>query len=135
MDALLLARCFVCAFFAIILLQSGLDKFTDWKGNLSYLQEHFAKTIFKSSVPPMLGSIALLETLAGALCGVSVVVLLLHIDVHVTQGLSLSGLALALVCLDFCMLMVGQRLAKDYAGAASLAGYFVVALFGLYLMA
>lgn len=134
MDALLLARCFVCAFFAIVMLQSGLDKLTDFKGNLSYLQEHFSKTIFKPSVAPMLASIAVLETLAGALCGVSIVLLLGHVQVHVLDALTLPGAALALICLDFCMLMLGQRIAKDYAGAASLAGYFVVALVGLFLM-
>jgi hypothetical protein len=31
------------------------------------------------------------------------------------------------------MLFFGQRLAKDYAGAAVLASYFLLVLFGLYL--
>ena len=41
-------------------------------------------------------------------------------------GLSLSAL-------NICLLFAGQRIAKDYAGAAVLAAYFAVALIGLYL--
>jgi putative oxidoreductase len=41
-------------------------------------------------------------------------------------GLGLSGLALV-------MLFFGQRVAKDYPGAAVLASYFGVALIGLWL--
>jgi hypothetical protein len=44
-------------------------------------------------------------------------------------GVSACGVSLAGVAL-LCLL-VGQRLAKDYAGAAVIAAYFVVALIGL----
>lgn len=134
MDALTLARCFVCLFFAVCLLQSGLDKFFDWKGNVDYLKDHFSKTVFKGSVPPMLASIALLETVAGALCGASIVLLLTRSSFAIA-GMELPTIAMSLVCLDFCMLLLGQRIAKDYAGSASLATYFAVALIGLYSMA
>jgi hypothetical protein len=38
---------------------------------------------------------------------------------------------LGLVCLALCSLFAGQRIAKDYTGAATLATYFGVALLGL----
>jgi hypothetical protein len=31
-------------------------------------------------------------------------------------------------------LLIGQRLAKDYAGAMSLAVYFIITLWGVYLL-
>jgi putative oxidoreductase len=31
-------------------------------------------------------------------------------------------------------LLIGQRLAKDYAGAMTLAVYFIVSIMGLYLL-
>jgi hypothetical protein len=31
-------------------------------------------------------------------------------------------------------LLIGQRLAKDYAGAMTLAVYFIITLFGVFLM-
>jgi hypothetical protein len=42
------------------------------------------------------------------------------------------GLAgLLLVVISLLCLLLGQRLAKDYAGAASLTGYFLVAMLGI----
>ena len=43
-----------------------------------------------------------------------------------------AGRALSAVSLLF--LLIGQRLAKDYAGAMTLAVYFIICLFGLYLL-
>jgi hypothetical protein len=129
MDALLLARIFVCAFFAACFIQSGLDKVFDWKGNLDWLNGHFSKTFLKSQVPMMLGTVTLIEVVGGFACLASVFVLLFKGPAIVPT------VSLSLVCLNFVMLFAGQRIAKDYAGAASLASYFVVALFGLTLMA
>ena len=128
MDPLGLARIFVCAFFAATFIQSGLDKIFDWKGNLDWLNGHFSKTFLKSQVPMMLGTVTLIEVAAGFGCLASIVVLLVKGPMEVPTG------ALSLVCLNLVMLLAGQRIAKDYAGAASLPGYFIVALFGLTLM-
>lgn len=129
MEPILIARIAVLAFFSLCLLQSGLDKVTDWKGNLDWLTGHFSKTFLKRQVPMMLGSVTLLELAAGFLCGVSVITVLLK------TAPVLPVLALSLVLLNLFLLFSGQRIAKDYAGAATLATYFVVALFGITLMA
>jgi hypothetical protein len=128
MDAAQLARIFVCAFFAACFIQSGLDKIFDWKGNLDWLNGHFGKTFLKSQVPMMLGTVTVLEVLAGFASLASIFTLLLH------QPPLLPMLAMSLVCVNLILLFAGQRIAKDYAGAATLTGYFIVALFGLYLM-
>ena len=128
MDALLLARIFVCAFFAACLIQSGLDKVTDWKGNLDWLIGHFSKTLLRRQVPMMLGTVMLVELAGGFGCLVSIFVLMLK------GTMDIPIVAMSLVCLNFVMLFTGQRIAKDYAGAATLATYFLVALFGLYLV-
>jgi len=128
MAALLLARVFVCAFFAVVMLQSGLDKVFDWKGNLGWLSEHFGKTVFRGAVPLLVATITLVELLAGLACAAGVIVLLL-------KGPEIVPLiGMSLVCLNLLMLIAGQRIAKDYAGAVSIASYFIVALFGLTLM-
>ena len=128
MDALVLARIFVCAFFAACFIQSGLDKVFDWKGNLDYLTGHFSKTFLRGQVKPMLGVVTALEVVAGFSCAVSVFFIILN------RPPVLPMLAMSLVCLDLIMLFAGQRIAKDYAGAGTLAIYFAVALFGLNLM-
>lgn len=128
MGPLHIAQVLVCAFFAICFLQSGIDKVVDRKGNLEWLTGHFAKTPFKSLVAVLLSAITLLELSAGACSAVGAVALLMRgPHTFAVVGLGLAGLSLTL-------LFAGQRIAKDYAGAATLAGYFGVALLGLWLM-
>lgn len=129
MNALLVARCLACAFFGVLFLQSGFDKLFDWKGNLGWLTGHFEKSPLKTMVPLMLGTMTLVEISAG-LCSVGgLIVLLVNGPAWVPiLGIGLSGLALT-------MLFAGQRIAKDYEGAATLATYFGAALLSLLLMA
>lgn len=129
MNALLVARCLACAFFGVLFLQSGFDKLFDWKGNLGWLTGHFEKSPLKNMVPLMLGTMTLVEISAG-LCSVGgLIVLLVNGPAWVPiLGIGLSGLALT-------MLFAGQRIAKDYEGAATLATYFGAALLSLLLMA
>lgn len=129
MNALLVARCLACAFFGVLFLQSGFDKLFDWKGNLGWLTGHFEKSPLKNMVPLMLGTMTLVEISAG-LCSVGgLIVLLVNGPAWVpVLGIGLSGLALT-------MLFAGQRIAKDYEGAATLATYFGAALLSLLLMA
>ncbi len=35
---------------AVTFLQSGIDKITDWNGNITWLKEHFAKTYIISKI-------------------------------------------------------------------------------------
>jgi hypothetical protein len=46
-------------------------------------------------------------------------------------GFNLASLGIGLAGIALLSLMIGQRLAKDYAGAAVVAAYFAVALLGL----
>jgi len=39
-----------------------------------------------------------------------------------------------LACVTLLMLLFGQRIAKDYAGAFTLTGYFIVSIFGVYIL-
>jgi hypothetical protein len=77
-------------------------------------------------VPLLLSVVTVIELSAGAMCGVGVVMLFLGKPVWGLVGLSIS-------CLALVSLFAGQRIVKDYAGAATLATYFGVALVGLLL--
>jgi hypothetical protein len=122
------AQALTAAFFAVLFLQSGLDKVFDWKGNLGWLTGHFAKSPLRGVVPLMLGVITLLEVAAGALSAVGFVQLLASGETR----LALLGTALAGVAL--LSLFFGQRMAKDYVGATALVPYFLVVLAGLLLL-
>lgn len=126
-NALSWAELLTLAFFAVLFLQSGLDKVFDWKGNFEYHREHFASSPLASLVPVMLPVLTLMEVGTGVLSAVAAVQHLLG-D---AGDLPLAALAAAGVTL--LSLFAGQRIAKDYAGAAALVPYFLVALFGLLL--
>lgn len=123
------AQCLTMAMLAILFLQSGLDKVFDFRGNLGWLNGHFAKSPLRGQVLPMLITVTLTETAAGALSAAG----LLHLVVHDTKVLAVWGARLA--ALNVVMLFFGQRLAKDYAGAASLVPYFVLCAGALVLLA
>lgn len=128
-EATYLMQIFTAAFLAILFLQSGIDKIIDRRGNLEWLKGHFAKSPLTGIVPALLTTITILEVAAGVLSAVGCVLVILSRDSTVAfYGAAIS--AVAIIALFF-----GQRLAKDYAGAAVLVPYFVLTLVAIYLLA
>lgn len=119
---------FITAFFAILFLQSGLDKVLDYKGNLAYLSSHFKDSPLAKNVPLLLPAITFLETSTGAVSAFACLQTLF-------TGQSTAAIfSPALAGLSLLSLFFGQRIAKDYAGAASLVPYFLVVLLGLWMI-
>ncbi len=128
-SAFYILQILVSAFLAILFLQSGIDKIVDRRGNRAYLEQHFAKSPLAGTVGPMFAVVTILEVSAGALSGVGCAVLLLTHDSTVAfLGALVGGINLT-------ALFFGQRVAKDYAGAAALVPYFLLALTAIYLLA
>lgn len=124
-----LMQIFAAAFLAILFLQSGLDKVVDRRGNLEWLKGHFAKSPLAGVVPTMVTAITILELVAGVLSGVGCLTLIVLRDSTVAfYGAVIS--AVSIIALFF-----GQRMAKDYAGAAVLVPYFLLTLVAIYLLA
>ena len=115
-------------FLIVTFIQSGIDKIIDWKGNLNFIKDHFKNTPFKNSVPLLLSIILIIEIIAGLLMLIGVY----QIYTSETKEIALLGVSLSAITLIF--LLIGQRLAKDYAGAMSLAVYFIITLLGVYLL-
>lgn len=115
-------------FVIITFLQSAFDKILDWNGNLSWLKGHFSKTPFKNIVPLLLGTVLVTEIVAGILCSIG----FYQLAVSGESTLALVGAILA--CLALLMLLLGQRIAKDYDGARTIAIYFVPIIFLVFLL-
>jgi hypothetical protein len=124
-----LLQAFASAFLAILFLQSGIDKVVDRRGNLEWLKGHFAKSPLAGMVPLLVTAITILEIAAGALSAVGCVLIILQRD----STLAFYGAVVAAI--SIIALFFGQRMAKDYAGAATLVPYFLLALSALYLLA
>lgn len=118
----------IALYFSILFLQSGLDKITGWKGNLSWLTEYFSKTFLKGQVPVLLGTITFTEVLAGVLSAIGIVELLFM------GGHSFVVYGAVLATLNFVMLFFGQRIAQDYDAAAAMTNYFTVGIISILIL-
>ncbi|MGQ0540488.1 MAG: DoxX family protein [Blastocatellia bacterium] len=118
---------FSALFVAILFLQSGLDKVFDWKGNLEWLTGHFSKTFLSGMVPMMLATITVSEMATGFLSIAGIVYF------FVTGSTVLIFYASILGAASLTALFFGQRVAKDYPGAAVLVPYFILLLIQMYL--
>jgi len=128
LEAIPSAKILISAILAILFLQSGIDKIVDWKGNLSWLTGHFEKSPLKNMVPMLLGTITVFELAAGITSIAGMFMLLLSGNAKIALiGAQLSALSIV-------MLFFGQRIAKDYAGAATLIPYFLLAILGILIM-
>ena len=128
-SAISILQVFISAFLAILFLQSGIDKVVDRRGNLEWLQGHFAKSPLAGIVPAMVTIITIIEVAAGALSAIGCVVIIFARDSTIAfYGAVMSAIAIV-------ALLFGQRMAKDYAGAAVLVPYFLLALAAIYLLA
>jgi len=126
---ILILQILTSAFLAILFLQSGIDKVVDRRGNLEFLRGHFAKSPLAGMVPIMFGVLTIIEVAAGTLSGIGFLALLFaHNPAIAFYGAIVS--AVAILCLFF-----GQRMAKEYAGAAVLVPYFLLTLVAIYLLA
>ena len=126
-DTTFIGQIAIALFLAIVFLQSGIDKVMDWKGNSEWLNGHFAKSPLAAVVTPMLVTVTVVELATGllALCGLYCIVF--------CDDNSCILYAVTLSLIAYLMLIFGQRIAKDYAGAQTIAIYFGVSLIALSL--
>jgi uncharacterized membrane protein YphA (DoxX/SURF4 family) len=120
------ASILILVFLTITFLQSGYDKIFYWKDNVEWLKGHFAKTQLKNHVPLALLHVLVLELLSTILCAVGAIELLLN------SGRTFGYYGAVFSCITLLMLLVGQRLAKDYDGARTIVIYFIPALMAVY---
>src|SRR5467141_799629 len=107
------------AFLSILFLQSGIDKVVDRRGNLEWLKGHFAKSPLAGIVPLLVTAITILEIGAGTLSAIGCGLVIFSCN----STLAFYGAVVAAT--SILALFLGQRMAKDYAGAAVLVPYFV----------
>jgi putative oxidoreductase len=122
------AEILVLLFLIITFLQSGIDKLTDWKGNVGFITGHFKNSPLKNMVPLLLLTVLIFEI------GASVLMLIGGYYIFTEGDGTVAKVGLEFAAITLIMLLIGQRLAKDYAGAMTIAVYFILTIFGLYLL-
>ena len=112
-------------FFAIVFFQSGIDKIIDRKGNLNFFENHFKNTLFHKIYTHALTALMLLELIAAILCAYGCIYSIVYKDTgFIFYGLLVTSFVLL-------SLLLGQRIAKDYIGAADLTIYFILCIISI----
>jgi hypothetical protein len=109
---------------AIAFLQSGWDKIVQRKGNLTWFESHFAKTILGRRPDMALTFLTILEILAGF----SFPAFWMAYFIFPSAVFFVLSIWVILNGLTLVSLFFGQRLAGDYAGASNINGYVMVYL-------
>ena len=122
------AEVLLLIFLIITFIQSGIDKLLDWNGNISFIKEHFKNSPLKNTVPLLLGIILIVEIIAGVLMSIGVY------ELYTSEAKEIALLGVELSAIALIFLLIGQRLAKDYAGAMSLGVYFIITIGGVFLL-
>jgi len=95
---------------------------------LSFIKGHFKNSPLKNQVPVLLAIILIIEIAASLLMIVGVY------QLYTSELKEMAIMGIELSALSLIFLLIGQRLAKDYAGAMTLGVYFIIAIIGLHLL-
>ena len=120
------ASILLLVFLALTFIQSAYEKLFYWKENVNWLKEHFAKTKLKNVVPLALIHLVVLELISGILSIVGIIELL------VNNGRTFGFYGAIFSSITLLMMLIGQRLAKDYDGARTIVIYFIPAVMAVY---
>ena len=109
-------------FFAIVFFQSGIDKVIDRKENINFFENHFKNTLFHKIHTQALTVLMFSELIAASLCTYGFLYSVFYRNTDfIFYGLLVTSFVLLL-------LLFGQRIAKDYVGAADITIYFILCI-------
>jgi hypothetical protein len=127
-DSLILLNSLYFGFFTVLFLQSGLDKLINFKSNKEWYLSFFQNSLFKG-MESLLLSLLMLTELAAGLSSLAAVFWLWF-----GTGTAPFVAAILLNMTSLLFVFTGQRIAKDYSGAATTVPYFIAALMGWFTM-
>jgi uncharacterized membrane protein YecN with MAPEG domain len=120
------ASILVLLFLAVTFVQSAYDKVFGWQGNVEWLKGHFAQTILKNYVPLALFALLILELITGVFTLVGCV------ELMVNGGRNFGFYGAVFSSITLILMLFGQRLAKDYDGARTIAIYFIPSILAVF---
>jgi hypothetical protein len=125
---LVLCQILIAILMLITFLQSALDKVFDRKGNLAFFESHFKNSPFHGFTSLLLSILTVMELVGGLM-------LVYGIYYAFAERATLwIFYGFVLLSLTIIALFTGQRIAKDYVGAADLIPYFILLMMGIMSM-
>ena len=123
-----LCQILIAAFLFIAFFQSGLDKIVDRDGNLEFLKTHFSGSPLVKIIPTLLLLLTFLEIIGSLILGYGVYY------AFVNRSTLWIFYGFVVIAITIIILFAGQRIAKDYLGAADLVPYFILIMLGIMSM-
>ena len=123
-----LCQILIAIFISIAFIQSGIDKILDRKGNLQFFNSHFSNTFLSGFTPYLLSILTIFELTGG------LVLVYGFFFALVTKSTLVIFYGFVVSAITLIMLFAGQRIAKDYLGAADLVPYFMLIMLGIMSM-
>ena len=120
------ASILVLLFLAVTFVQSAYEKVFAWHTTVTWMKEHFAKSVLKNNVREALFILLILELAAGILCLVGCMELLIN------GGRAFGFYGAVFSCVSLLFMLLGQRLARDYDGARTVAIYYIPAILAVF---
>lgn len=118
----------ILLFLLITFVVSVIEKLSDWSGTISYISETFKNSFIKNFIKPLIAFLVFLEVLTVYFITIGIYQLYIH------QEKENALLGSTISCISILYMLIGQRIAKDYSGATSLTVYFILSVFGVYLL-
>lgn len=116
------------AFISLSFGWSAFEKLWDWSAYLSGLETHFNERFSRRFLNGSLVGVFVLEVFSVLVLGYGT----FEYVSHLVKETLIWGTFFSLSCLF--VLLIGQRLAKDYDGARTVILYFIPTLFLLFLL-
>ena len=110
------------AILCIVFLQSGIDKLFHFKNEKDFIQSHLSKSPLNKMSGALFVILTILEITSGVLSAGGIIHLYLH------DNLIMANLASVFSSVTLLSLLIGQRIAKDYAGAQTIIIYLIPAV-------
>lgn len=123
-----LTEILILLFLTATFVISLIEKLADWKGTISYISEIFKTSFIKSFVKPLIAILMMLEVLTLFFLVIGI------FQLYFSNEKESAILGCAFSAISIIYMLIGQRIAKDYPGATSLTVYFILSIFGLYIL-
>lgn len=122
------AEILIILFFIITYFMSVFEKLADWKGTMAYYKEHFNNTFLVKFIPILLIKVVVFEL-------VTLFFLVFGLYFIFTESsIETAKFGLIFSAITLLIFLFAQRIAKDYPGAMNITVYFILNVFGIYLL-
>ena len=123
-----LSASLILIYLSLSFIYSIIEKVSNWEVCTSYYQDHFKNSLLKNHVEASVVLVLVYELVYVGMSSIGLIYLISWNDVSFAMYGFIS------IVITLLLLMTGQRIAQDYSGAMNITVYFILSVFGLYIL-